>query len=325
MQRHFGPWATTAIQVNRNPQLGTFWKRRLVMLTQVGKTNVQLRRKQRWPLALTAGLLCTLPTLLYEPAAAQPNASQNASTDATVTEKPATTAEERDVQVERLKETLKRLEAQIQVLQKTRSAGEKQQPTPSTPNTGAAEPTKAVSPRSDDSTRPVERGRAADVAQVQHQGRDQLNPLSQIVRAGGGTTVDLINLANSYADALTNARKAEADLKVAEEANRRIRQTVPDVEMSRLRMAAESYRLKGDLLRKVIEAAIEGTKQELGTLSAQRESVEKLYTIGRTTVDKVLDVKSREAQARTTFKILELILQANGSEIDSPEPGQSKR
>lgn len=76
MHRPFGPWATL-INAGRNPQLSTFWKRRLGMLLCVSGARRDLSRRQVLLLAAAALVVGLAPTLRALPArAAQAKTAQ---------------------------------------------------------------------------------------------------------------------------------------------------------------------------------------------------------------------------------------------------------
>ncbi len=70
MNTSFGPWAT-AMHVASNPQLSTFWKRRVIMLCPTSKTSSRLSAATVcWLLALAVSA-CALPTLRNAPLLAE--------------------------------------------------------------------------------------------------------------------------------------------------------------------------------------------------------------------------------------------------------------
>ena len=62
MAHQYGPWATL-IDAGGNPQLSTFWKRRLAMLPAIHRSSVHLHRRAVLFLLLGAVFVWTLPTL----------------------------------------------------------------------------------------------------------------------------------------------------------------------------------------------------------------------------------------------------------------------
>jgi hypothetical protein len=62
MANNFGPWATS-IDAGGNPQLSTFWRRRLTMLVPASQTSPTLSQRNLLSLFLAGMFLCTLPTL----------------------------------------------------------------------------------------------------------------------------------------------------------------------------------------------------------------------------------------------------------------------
>ena len=61
MTTQYGPWAT-AINVGRNPQLSSFWRRRLTMLVPTSQTSPVLSRRNLLWLGAAAVLMILLPT-----------------------------------------------------------------------------------------------------------------------------------------------------------------------------------------------------------------------------------------------------------------------
>lgn len=70
MKRSFGPWAT-AMHVAPNPQLSTFWKRRVMMLCPTSQTSFRLSTAAVYWLVATGVLACALPTLRNAPLRAE--------------------------------------------------------------------------------------------------------------------------------------------------------------------------------------------------------------------------------------------------------------
>jgi Tol biopolymer transport system component len=62
MRISFGPW-TTAIHTGANPQLSTFWKRRMTMLPVLAMNAPHLRRRDLLRLAVLSGALLILPLI----------------------------------------------------------------------------------------------------------------------------------------------------------------------------------------------------------------------------------------------------------------------
>jgi hypothetical protein len=62
MSNRFGPWATT-IDVGGNPQLSTFWRRRMVMLVRASRSSSSLSPRQWLWLGAAAALAMVLPTI----------------------------------------------------------------------------------------------------------------------------------------------------------------------------------------------------------------------------------------------------------------------
>ncbi|MCH7990353.1 MAG: PQQ-like beta-propeller repeat protein, partial [Planctomycetes bacterium] len=65
MKQNFGPWST-AINTGNNPQLSTFWKRRLTMLSDISRTQKRLRRSDCLWLGVIGLALLLLPTVFAE-------------------------------------------------------------------------------------------------------------------------------------------------------------------------------------------------------------------------------------------------------------------
>ena len=79
MSNQYGPWATS-IGACGNPQLSTFWRRRLTMLVPASQTSAVLSRQSLLSLVIAGLLTCALPTL------------REANTSAMAAEEPAPTA-----------------------------------------------------------------------------------------------------------------------------------------------------------------------------------------------------------------------------------------
>jgi hypothetical protein len=62
MKNHFGPWATP-INAGMNPQLSSFWRRRMSLLASVSQTRIALSRGNRLWLCTWAILMIALPTV----------------------------------------------------------------------------------------------------------------------------------------------------------------------------------------------------------------------------------------------------------------------
>ncbi len=60
MKISFGPW-TTAIHSGANPQLSTFWKRRMIMLPILAENRPSLRPRHLLALAMLSALLMIFP------------------------------------------------------------------------------------------------------------------------------------------------------------------------------------------------------------------------------------------------------------------------
>jgi hypothetical protein len=72
MEINYGPWAMP-IEANSNPQLSSFWKRRIKMLVPVSQTCHTLSRRNLLWLGAAALLLAVLPTFHSAPVAADEN------------------------------------------------------------------------------------------------------------------------------------------------------------------------------------------------------------------------------------------------------------
>jgi hypothetical protein len=83
VSNQFGPWATM-IDVGGNPQLSSFWRRRLTMLVPASRARAVLSRRGRLWLAATAALMLLLPTVHFvladEPAEKTPAAKKPPAT-----------------------------------------------------------------------------------------------------------------------------------------------------------------------------------------------------------------------------------------------------
>ena len=64
MAQHYGPWATS-INACGNPQLSTFWRRRLTMLASASQTSFVLSRRNLFWLGAAALLMLALPTIHF--------------------------------------------------------------------------------------------------------------------------------------------------------------------------------------------------------------------------------------------------------------------
>jgi hypothetical protein len=64
MNHSFGPWST-AIGTGANPELNTFWKRRLAMLPMLGQTASRVSRRAVLTLVVLAVIALLLPTLRW--------------------------------------------------------------------------------------------------------------------------------------------------------------------------------------------------------------------------------------------------------------------
>ena len=72
MSSQYGPWATM-IDVGGNPQLSTFWRRRLTMLVPASRTSPVLSRRNLLFLGAAGALTVALPTLRAATPAANPD------------------------------------------------------------------------------------------------------------------------------------------------------------------------------------------------------------------------------------------------------------
>ena len=68
MHNSFGPWSTS-VGAERQPQLNSFWKRRLAMLATVSGTKFVLTRRKMLCLAFVAAAALALPTFYIAPLA----------------------------------------------------------------------------------------------------------------------------------------------------------------------------------------------------------------------------------------------------------------
>lgn len=66
MNTAFGPW-TTSMNDRVGPQLRTYWKRRLAMLSTMTRGRGVLTRKTGWLLAIAGAAICAVPTPWYSP------------------------------------------------------------------------------------------------------------------------------------------------------------------------------------------------------------------------------------------------------------------
>jgi Tol biopolymer transport system component len=62
MKQNFGPWST-AINTGNNPQLSTFWRRRLTMLASIKDVRTTITRRTALLLVAGACLIATCPTI----------------------------------------------------------------------------------------------------------------------------------------------------------------------------------------------------------------------------------------------------------------------
>ncbi len=72
MPNQFGPWATT-IHVGSNPQLSTFWQRRMNRLVPVSQTSPVLSRRSLLAMGAAGTLTSLLPTVRFSAAMAEDN------------------------------------------------------------------------------------------------------------------------------------------------------------------------------------------------------------------------------------------------------------
>ena len=70
MSTQYGPWATS-INVGRNLQLSSFWRRRLTMLVPTSQTSPALSRRNILWLVTAGVIMLLLPTLRSSPVAAE--------------------------------------------------------------------------------------------------------------------------------------------------------------------------------------------------------------------------------------------------------------
>lgn len=155
---------------------------------------------------------------------------------------------------------------------------------------------------------------------------------SSVDTTRSGLSLDLVNLANSYIDATTGLKKEELELKTAEEANARVRDSVGRIEMERLRLRLERTRLKISLFRKMAEAALESAEEELQLVTEEVKLVVEMYKAGKETLGNVLSVQRRATQLRGDVKILKLLLESGKAKEEkpvkskeiSPKPAKSK-
>ncbi len=80
MYQTYGPWATLIV-AGQNPQLSTFWRRRLAMLVHVSRTSRALSRRSVALLVAVAMSVGLLPTLRLAPAMAQQPSLASSSPD----------------------------------------------------------------------------------------------------------------------------------------------------------------------------------------------------------------------------------------------------
>jgi hypothetical protein len=96
MSDQFGPWATS-INVGANPQLSSFWRRRLRMLVPASQTSLVLSPRSLGCLLATGALLIGVPTLHLGVAAAEeekPSTAGQLPARNDVSEKPAPSTEQ---------------------------------------------------------------------------------------------------------------------------------------------------------------------------------------------------------------------------------------
>ena len=70
MSNQYGPWATS-INAGGNPQLSTFWRRRLTMLVPASQTSPMLSRRSLLGLGAAGAMTVLLPTLRSTTASAE--------------------------------------------------------------------------------------------------------------------------------------------------------------------------------------------------------------------------------------------------------------
>ncbi|MGH7200449.1 MAG: hypothetical protein ACREJB_07580 [Planctomycetaceae bacterium] len=126
--------------------------------------------------------------------------------------------------------------------------------------------------------------------------------------SGGGMSLDLVSLANSYVEAQSALDAAELRLQQLEPfANQRV---VSEQEFSKARLAHTSAARRLRLLRKIIEVSRETTAMELEGLKGQLKLLEERYKANEIGLDRIVSVKNRETQARRNLLILEAILES---------------
>ncbi len=76
MAKQYGPWATM-IDLGGNPQLSTFWRRRLTMLASASQTSFALSRRNLLWLGAAALLLMALPTVRFAAAGEEGKAGES--------------------------------------------------------------------------------------------------------------------------------------------------------------------------------------------------------------------------------------------------------
>ncbi|MGH7128208.1 MAG: hypothetical protein ACREIV_06550 [Planctomycetaceae bacterium] len=126
--------------------------------------------------------------------------------------------------------------------------------------------------------------------------------------SGGGMSLDLVSLANSYVEAQSALDAAELRLQQLEPfANQRV---VSEQEFSKARLAHTSAARRLRLLRKIIEVSRETTAMELEGLKGQLKLLEEAFKAREIGPDRIVSLKTRESQARRNLLILEAILES---------------
>ncbi len=151
--------------------------------------------------------------------------------------------------------------------------------------------------------------------------RDSTRPLGadglRVMALGGG--VDVISLANSYSEALSAIRVAEAEVTYAERIVLRYRsgsqvqeEMIKSLNQAKIQLI--SLKQRSQLLRQLIELAIEGADNELTFLEEQLKAARIRYENGVGDFMDLQVVGRQVAQVQTQAKMLRVILKSGEDE-----------
>lgn len=153
--------------------------------------------------------------------------------------------------------------------------------------------------------------------------RDSTRPLGgdglRVMALGGG--VDVISLANSYSEAVSAVRLAEAEVAYAERTVLQYRSGSHEQQekiksLNRAKIQVTSLKQRSQLLRQLIELAIEGADNELTFLEKQLAAATVRYENGVGDVMDLQVVGRQVAQVQTQAKMLRAILKSSETKID---------